>query len=216
MVVTYCTADEVSQFLQRKALFDGTTNPLKTTVEAIINRKEDFIDRYTNHAFRGKTASLEYHDFPSAPSWKGRSWDGLPVFLAHRVITTLATGQGDKVEVFDGSNWIDWLVTRTEGREADFWIEQDKGILWMRTLTSFTKRRSIRVTYRYGESTVPGEINDACIMLTARDLVLNDDRGLLIPDTGTSQVPYIERTERWKKDAYEILDSWFQWTFPDG
>ena len=57
MVVTYCTVEDVSDFL--RIPITATTTPNKTQVEKIINRKEEELDRRIGHTF-GRTKTI-YH-----------------------------------------------------------------------------------------------------------------------------------------------------------
>lgn len=212
MAVTYCTAAQVASMLH-VASFTGSTDPTQTEVEDRINEIEDYIDRETGHAWRAVTITREYHDFPADASYGESAYnDGVPIFLDHRAIRLTAglqldTGAGDKLEVFDGSTWEDWTATRTDGRGDDFWVEPDKGILWIRTILYTPRKRSIRLTYRYGESSVPNDIRRATILLVAADLVLGEDSSIVLPDTGgsTAQTPYINRANQWRSKAEDII-----------
>ena len=63
MVVTYCTVQDVSDFL--RVPITATTTPNKAQVEKLINRKEAEIERRIGHTFgRTKVASKEVHDLP--------------------------------------------------------------------------------------------------------------------------------------------------------
>lgn len=207
---TYCSATDVSGFLQ-VAAFGAGTKPTLTQVNDMIDRKEQFIDTFTHHSFKTTTITNEYRDFPRERFSYRYGWDGFRVFLDHRQIRLTAglkldTGAGDKLEIFDGATFIDWTSTRTDGRGDDFWVEPELGILWIRTISHYPKASSIRITYRYGSSTVPDDIKDACMLLVSADIISNEDRSILMPDVGTSQVPYDNRSSQWKREAREILN----------
>ena len=63
----------------------------------------------------------------------------------------------------------------------------------------------IRIQYRYGESSVPGEIEDACTKLVAAELCMQDDRKMFLPDGTTINTSNREKAERWKSQAESII-----------
>lgn len=62
MVVTYCTVQDVSDFL--RVPITATTTPNKAQVEKLINRKEAEIERRIGHAWTERTITDEIHDLP--------------------------------------------------------------------------------------------------------------------------------------------------------
>lgn len=208
MAVTYCTALQIAAFMQIDD-FSGSTTPTTTEVEDIINDNEDSIDQQTHHAFRAVTITNEYHDWPFPKRYYRP--DGIPVFLSHREIRLTAglvldTAAGDKLEVFDGANFIDWTASAsfTEGRGDDYWIEPDRGILWMRNTSFYPRQRSIRLTYRFGAASVPNDIRRATILLTAAFVLSNEDYSMKMPE-GTDGIPHINKAENWRREAERIL-----------
>jgi hypothetical protein len=203
MTVTYCTAQNVADFLQVTA-FSTTTTPTSTVVETRINEAEDYIDNYTGHAWRETTVSNEYHNIDR---YYVRT-TGFPVFLNHRHVRELDSEEDDALEVWDGNSWTDWLSesSRTEARNRDYWLRYEDGVLYLRKWTIYPV--GVRVTYRFGETTVPKPIQKAAILLTAIDLVGSDDRSVLLPETGGSQVNYLNKIEKWEAQANRILDDY--------
>ena len=54
MAVTYCTVEDISDFM--RVPISSTTTPNKAQVEKIINRMEEVLDRRIGHTFgRNKT-----------------------------------------------------------------------------------------------------------------------------------------------------------------
>ncbi len=212
MAVTYCTSAQVFTFLQLgassdvnftgKTDFDANTNPTKTTVEEWINESEDLIDQETMHAWRSVTVTKEKHHL-EAPHYQLR--DGSEIKLLHRKITILASGT-DLLEVWDGTQYLDYLANKTEGRNNDYWVNEENGFVFIKTYPAYTPRTfGVRVTYRFGESTVPGDIKRACILLTAIQFLSSEDRSVLLPE-GTSNIPYQAKDDKWQKRIDEILD----------
>jgi len=212
MVVVYCTSADVFTFLQLgassdvnfngKTDFDGTTNPTKTTVEAWINESEDWIDQETMHAWRTVIVTKEYHHL-HAPQYQRR--DGTEIKLLHRNIKTLLNGT-DLLEVWDGSNYIDYLADKVEGRNKDYWQVEEDGFIFIRTYPRYlTRYFGVRVTYRFGDAAVPGDIKRACKLLTSMQFLQGEDRSVILPE-GSSNIPYQSKVSDWEKKIDEILD----------
>ena len=202
--MAYCTSDQVSAFLQIPK-FDGTTTPTKTEVEEMIVESEDEINQQTMNSWKSKTITKEYHtiDYPTM------RYEGTRIFMENRNITTLSTPT-DKLEVWTGTSdndgWEDYLITRTEGRNNDYWIDQQDGILWIRTYPRIIKRTfDVRLTYRFGEPSVPGDIKKACIRLTALAVISSDDKSILFPE-GSSNIPLPDKREIWQAEADKIIE----------
>lgn len=200
MTVTYCTHSDVSGFLQTPA-FSVSTTPTSTIIEDRINEAEDFIDSETGHAWRSVTVTNEYHDVAGVYE-RGI---GFPIYLDHRAVKSLANASGDKLEVWDGSSWVDWLTesSREEGRDKDYWLRYEMGVLYIRS--SYAKPVSVRITYRYGETSVPKDIKKAAVLLTAIDVISSDDRSVQIAESN-SQVNYLNKIEKWEAQVKTILD----------
>ncbi len=204
----YCTSAQVFGFLQLGTTsgytgltdFSVSTVPTKTQVEEWIVEAEDKINRRTLNSWKSKTITKEYHTI-KVPT---RFYEGTKIFMQNRNITTFASGT-DKIEVWNGSEWEDYLVSRTEGRNNDYWVNEVDGILWLRTYPRILRRdNDVRLTYRFGEPSVPGDIKTACIRLTAITAIQSDDKSLLIPE-GSQNIPLFEKTKIWKREAAEII-----------
>ena len=199
--VFYCTASDVGSFINNT--FSSTTDPTTTEVESFIAENEDYIDSQTNHAWRSRTITEETHHLDK-PAYQLR--DGIQVFLNHRKIRTFSAASGDKLEVWNGSTWEDYIASRVEGRNNDFWVDYQLGIIFLKAYALFLPRNfGVRVTYRYGETSVPGDIKKACKLLTAVNLTEGDDRSILFPE-GTSNIPLSDKARRWTEEAEKIIE----------
>lgn len=207
-MVDYCTAQQVFEFLQlgTTAGFGGTdftanTTPTLEQVEAEIVRSEDEINRATINSWKSVTITKEYHTI-KPPIYR---YEGTQIFMGHRNVTVFSSEDGDKLEVWNGSTDEDYLLTRTEGRNNDYWVNEVDGILWLRTYPRILRRTfDVRLTYRFSEPSVPGDIEKACIRLTAIALVSSDDKSLLFPE-GSSNVPLSDKIEKWQNVADKII-----------
>ncbi len=208
-MATYCTPEQVAELLQCD-YFSDSTKPTRQTVESIIERKEDYINSVTGHSWKEVTVSNEMHNIDV----NYIATLGIPIYLQHRKIKQFDSSKGDKLEVWDGSRYVDYLTEKTEGRNNDFSVNYEEGIIYLRTFYGAPRKDAVRVTYRYGEDSVPGDIADACAKLTAIDLIALDDRSVLLPETGGSNVSYLNKIEQWKQDVKEILQRYKEFRIP--
>ena len=211
MTVTYCTSAEIATFIWRNgdgSDFSTLTNPTKAHVEQLINDAEDRIDSQTFHSWRSVSVSEEIHDYVISPV--GRRWwyRRGAAYLNHRKLVNPLVSGTDKIEIWNGSEWIDIILTAngyTEGRADDYWIDHEKGIIYFINTYPLITDRAVRATYRYGDSTVPGTIRSACVKMVAIDLLTQDDRSILLPE-GTDNLRLSEKIEGWRKDIAAIIE----------
>ena len=207
MATTYCTSDDVANFLQLENAFSSSTTPTKSQVESWINEAEDLIDKLTNHAWREKKVENEYHDIPTRiVEGQVRWWTGLPIYLHHRKVRQFDSNQGDKLEIWNGGEWENWITNKTEGRNKDFWVDYEDGIIYLRNITPYIWKKAVRVTYRYGETSVPNDIKRLCVMMVAKIILTNEDRSVVMIGGETVNIPYSGKVEILDKQIKEILD----------
>ena len=197
MAVTYCTVEDVSDFM--RVPISSTTTPTKAQVEKVINRKEEILDRRIGHTFgRNKTITNEIHDLPLLYTF---GW-GTPIYLQHRNIRDLSNAAGDKIEVWMGSgNEYDDILTDSQ------WYQIDPvyGRLYLRGfIFSIMIKNRIRVTYRYGDETVPLDVADACIKLVSINLLTTSLRMDRLP-VGGSAMTWNDIIAQWKEDIEECV-----------
>lgn len=205
--VTYTSADKVANFLQVDNFPDSasSTNPITyMRVEDIINRVEDEIDTITGHAWRAVTVTNEYHDIIGPYRWSL----GLRIDLKHRSVRTMTSGT-DLIEIFDGSSWVNWVATKTEGRANDFWLNYTNGVLYLKTGAFSYYTEGAKITYRYGESTVAKDIERAATLKTAIDIIANADRSLLVPMGGDGPSAS-QKITLWNEEFQNIMDRYME------
>jgi len=196
----YATVEDIADFLRMP--IDNNSSPNEVQVEKLIGRNEDRIDRRTGHAWRPTQVVKEIHDLPLLYTF---GW-GTPVFLQHRNLKVnpcdqLCANQGDAIEI--------WQGTTGDYREivADnslYEVEPIYGRLFIRGfLFSILRKHRLRITYRYGDAVVPGDIKDACIKLTAVDIIRSSFRMDVLP-IAQGINPY-EMSNEWKRDADKII-----------
>jgi hypothetical protein len=204
MATTYCTVGDVSDFL--RVPITSTTSPNKAQVEKIIKRKEAELDRRTGHAWRSKTITRELHDLPLLYTF---GW-GTPLFLAHRNIYEFDVSSGDKIEIWQGASatWENIL-----GNSQWYDVNYERGTVHLRGfIFSILRKNRVRVTYRYGgegyagDSTIPLDIEDAIVKLTAIELVNTSLRMDRLPMGGTG-VDLQAVKARWAEDVEKCIDN---------
>jgi hypothetical protein len=193
---TYCSVGDISDFL--RVPITSTTTPNKEMVRKIIVRKEAEIDRRIGHTWKTKKITREIHSLPLLYTF---GW-GTPVFLKHRHILPLDSSLGDKIEVWksETDTWGD-VLDNTQWYN----IEYELGTLFLRGfLFTILRNNRIRVTYRYGgedyagDTTVPLDIADAVIKMTAIEVMNTSFRMDEIPSGGS--VSPSESKRYWQED----------------
>lgn len=192
---------------QSVAQFDGTTKPTVWEVAEIIREVEARIEQETGHAWTERYAydANDSNDYePHHLNHEYRNLSGIPIYLAHRHVRTLTAGSGDSLQVFDGSSWVEWLGTYTEGRANDFWLDYRQGTLFLRTYIYRNRPWGVRIRYRYGEQTVPEDIKKAATLLTCAEIARMDDRAAVLPEAGAG-ISIASKAEQWEKEAAKII-----------
>ena len=201
MVTTYCSVEDVSDYL--RVPITATSTPNKAQVEKIINRKESEFERRTGHAWRSKKITREVHSLPLLYTF---GW-GTPIFLRHRRIYDIDADQGDKIEIWQGAS-ATWENIATNGQWYD--MEYERGSLHLRGfLFSILRRNRVRVTYRYGgeeyagDTTIPDDIKDAIIKMTSIELMNTSFRMDELPTGGMTSPS--ESKKIWQEDIENCI-----------
>jgi hypothetical protein len=215
---TYTTVKMVESLLQLPTRSD-TTNPSIQEMTQVINRVEDKIDFKTGHAWRKRysytnsgrdtTAQYEYHDVDKAFEYQ----TGTPIYLQHRHIYTLDTNEGDILEFWNGAEWENWTTDKTEGRNNDYWLDYRRGIVYMRGTWYVRKPQGLRIKYRYGETFVPGQIEDIATKWAAIDVLTGmDPRAMIVQEDGS--ITHDVRVSRWRNEVRDDLNNFKEWKTP--
>jgi len=212
VTLSYTTPSKVASKFQLRnsqnlAQFDGTTKPDIWEVIEFIQQAEKEVDRITQHAWRETYAydtaddnDYEMHNM----AYDYKYLTGIPIHLQHRHLRQLTSASGDELLIWNGSEWEDWLTSRTEGRTNDFWVDYRAGTIYLRTYIYRKRPLGAKIRYRYGEQTVPKDIENATTYLVCADLCRMDDRAGNLPEGGDSMKPG-EKADIWEKKAYAIL-----------
>jgi len=208
ITLEYCGTSDVKRILQNKFAFSASTSPTDTEVAETIEDVQDEIDQITQHAWREKTVTNEFYNFPiEFPGHRYYLDPGIPIYLRHRNIMEMSTATGDKIELWDGGTaYTDYVATKTQNRNNDFWVDHEKGIIYLKIFFPFYIEKAARITYRYGGSaTPPKDIRRAASYMAAIELIENDDKSDLLNDTGINQLEYSTKLERMQKKVDKIL-----------
>ncbi len=208
----YCTAREVASFIGVTSYTD-TTNPTRFEVEDIIADVCDSIDKITHHAWRKVRVTNEYYNIRIQDRlWEYRGaypYDystRISVALKHRSIRAFVSGT-TKIEVWDGSNWTDFVTTYTEGRNQDWWADYERGILYFVSRYPLWQKANARITYDYGEIICPGDIKRAAIMMSSSQILAKQDLNVVYPqNTMGTVLNTSERWEKWNEMAMKLLE----------
>jgi hypothetical protein len=200
----YCDVSDVSFFFEKMDI-DVSSNPTQKHVEDRIKAESNWIDEYTNHAWRERTVENEYHDFTDTYYWRA----GMPIKLQKRDIRQFDESKGDKIEFLEGGgNYTDWVSNSSykEGRDEDYWLDASQGLLHVYRRNIFFKRyKEMRVTYRYGKQRVPQTIRDVCAQRTAAWLMEAQQYRITTPGNENAPDPQ-SVAQTWREDAERRLE----------
>ena len=203
-MVVYCTAGDVQGLLQRRKPFSDTSSPSKDQVDDLIEMNEDNINSQTGHSWKEEQIEDRYlRHYTSDPYGWMFKYD-----LGNRKVKTLDIAQGDKIEVNVSGEWINFADPANNKifakNSGDYWINYDMGLLYIRKWTR--NMDDVRVTFRFGEKDVTGNIRKLCTLQTAADVLDMYEQALTYPEDGsvTRQGPQA-KSENFRKRANIIL-----------
>lgn len=218
MSVTYCEAQDVVNFLrikdddgQRLIIDDSNEELTKTDIENIILDNEAYIDDQTHHAWRSTSVADEMYSFPYA-RWGYHGYRSpltaiidKPLQLKHRNIRGPFVADTDKIEVWEGSAYVDYVANKTEGRAEDWWCDYELGILYFVSSYPLRYHNAVKMTYRYGhETTVPRYIREACIKLSAIEVLATEGYAILVAQ-GQAEFSFRDKIDTWEAKVDKIL-----------
>ena len=90
------------------------------------------------------------------------------------------------------------------GRLRDWWLDPESGIVYFNNSYPFFEWNAVKASYIYGERYLEKAIEDACTKLVACELLMSDDRSVLIPE-GSQNVPLANKIAMWRQDAEATL-----------
>jgi hypothetical protein len=198
----YCTPDDVARYIeprdQDKDTFDTTTNPDRDTIYDYIEAASSKMDRKTQQAWRANTVRDATFDHRGIYYWLS----GHPITLEKKNVRPMNPDKGDKLEVWNGNEWEDFLTkpSYTQGRDGDYWVDGPNGILWVYERAILRPHPKFRITYRYGYDHVPADIRDAIAKHAAADIASGDFYGTTVPGNTRGE----------NADPQSVADKWYE------
>jgi|MGYP003109833678 hypothetical protein len=78
------------------------------------------------------------------------------------------------------------------------------GIIYFNNSYPFFEYNSVKVSYIYGERYLEKAIEEAATKLVASELLMSDDRSVLIPE-GTQNIDLGSKAQLFRREAMDIL-----------
>jgi len=106
---------------------------------------------------------------------------------------------------------IDYFGSTTgdEARLRDWWCDYDLGIIYFNNTYPYFQWNSVKCTYVYGERYVEKAIEDICTKMVAMDLLLSDDRSVLMPE-GSQNIDLGAKYQLFKTQIAETLPRYME------
>ena len=106
---------------------------------------------------------------------------------------------------------IDYFGSGTgdEARLRDWWADYDLGIIYFNNTYPYFQWNSVKCSYVYGERYVEKAIEDICTKMVAMDLLLSDDRSILMPE-GTQNIDLGAKYQLMKAQVAETLPRYME------
>lgn len=182
----YVTPQEIKDWL-------GISNSNRysdTYLQSLIEMKMDYVDRITMTTWAGNSKQeVHYYDL-TRPKWGWWIYRlGFPIYLGRLYIRSI-----DKLEVYDGETWEDWIASPQyeEGRQRDYWVDYINGVVYLNNFLIPQAGKEVKITYTYGRDDIPGHIKELTLLLVVKDLLMND-RTLFALAEGASGVTLQEQ-----------------------
>lgn len=116
----------------------------------------------------------------------------------HTTVSGTITQQSFVVDLQGGSSSGD------VGRLRDWWLDPEQGIIYFNNSYPFFEWNAIKVAYVYGERYVEKAIEDVCTKMVAIELLMADDRSVLIPE-GTQNIDLASKVQLYQAEIDRTL-----------
>ena len=116
----------------------------------------------------------------------------------HTAVSGTITQQSLVVDLQGGSSSGD------VGRLRDWWLDPEQGIIYFNNSYPFFEWNAIKVAYVYGERYVEKAIEDVCTKMVAIELLMADDRSVLIPE-GTQNIDLASKVQLYQAEIDRTL-----------
>ena len=134
------------------------------------------------------------------------SFTGCTIVSAGRALSDIGgtiTQQTFLVDLQGGS------ASGDNARLRDWWIDHELGIVYFNNSYPFFEFNAIKVAYIYGERYVEKAIEDMCTKMVAIELLLADDRSVLIPE-GTQNIDLASKVQLYQAEIERTLPKYIE------
>lgn len=217
----YCSQSDVERYIKpADPDTDAFTDATAITADDVGKFIEKWSAKFTRRTGQSWGASQvvdETHDHDRLYYWLS----GHPITVMKRnIITPLDDAKGDKLEVWTGNEWEDWVSMSqySEGRDEDYWVDGPTGIVFVYERAILRPHPKFRLSYRYGntEDYVPYDVRDAVAAATAADLISSDIYGVTVPgnnnadntDPQAAADEWREQFENTRRDYTKVRAIW--------
>jgi len=118
-------------------------------------------------------------------------------------ITGTITQQSLLVDLQGGSSSGD------SGRLRDWWLDHEMGIVYFNNSYPFFEWNAIKTSYIYGERYLEKAIEDVCTKMVAIELLMADDRSVLIPE-GTQNIDLASKVQLYQAEIDRTLPKYIE------
>ncbi len=203
---TYCQPADVGYVLQKAVPPANASegDPALAYWQDAIMSAEEEVDRACKQAWRERVVTNEYpfDGLGNMPDPEGF----VLVPLRRMAIKDFVSASGDKIEVWNGSQYENWVTARTQGRNADWYLVPELGHLYLRTRVLYgNPAERVRLTYRYGHASVPRNIKRATALLAAAELGAGQVESQHGQGSGLTMTPAERRVDLWRDQAFRLL-----------
>ena len=108
------------------------------------------------------------------------------------------------VDAITGETSVDRSVSGDQARLRDWWLDSEMGIIYFNNSYPFFEWNAVKVSYIYGERYLEKAIEEAATKMVASELLMSDDRSVLIPEGGQN-IDLGSKAQLWRKESMEIL-----------
>lgn len=129
----------------------------------------------------------------------GTSFTGcVDVVGDHTAVSGTITQQSLLLDLQGGS------ASGDNARLRDWWLDHQMGIIYFNNSYPFFEYNAIKVSYIYGERYLEKAIEEAATKLVASELLMSDDRSVLIPE-GSQNIDLGSKAQLFRREAMDIL-----------
>ncbi len=123
----------------------------------------------------------------------------------HKFSLSLQAGsQSTVVDAITGETTVDRSSSGDSARLRDWWLDHEMGIIYFNNSYPFFEFNSVKVAYIYGERYLEKAIEEAATKLVASELLMSDDRSVLIPEGGQN-IDLGSKAQLFRREAMDIL-----------